>query len=128
MKKVIRVTSEQRKALVRRFRCHDNFIWMSLAYVKNGPRSREIRQAALDLGGVYTEERFTPNCRTEFSGSEIRQSFPGGVTVVIDKTTGDARLLDHGKVVDRIEDLDMDGWSGLVYTAQKMGQYNMLHA
>ena len=121
MRKSIKVTPEARRTLENSFGCSSQFVYDSLNYVKNGPASRRIRQAALDLGGIYTPSEFTPNCKTRFQGDKIIQDFGAGVVLSIDRETGKA-VITVGDEVVRMEEepVRMSTWGVLTQEAQKL--------
>lgn len=121
MRKSIKVTPEARRTLEKSFGCSSQFVYNSLNYVKNGSASRRIRQAALELGGIYTPSEFTPNCKILFQGDKIIQDFGASVVLSIDRETGKA-VITVGDEVVRMEEepVRMSTWNVLTQEAQKL--------
>lgn len=120
MRKSIKIDPENRRKLEETFGVSKQFIWYALNYVKNGPSSERIRQAALDLGGFYVTEKFTPNCRTVFTADEIVQDFGATIILTINRRSGELTISDNGEVVETVEGADLYGWAAMAQKAQEM--------
>ena len=81
MRTYIKVSDELRRQIWREFPVCKATVWAALNYITEGGRSGEIRAYALEHGGQVVDEDFEPNCLTEHSQDEMRQSFGGGVCV-----------------------------------------------
>lgn len=95
-------------------------LWRILNYVSNSNRAKEIRQFAINNGGLLMEEDFIPNCKTEHTPTEIIQSFPGGISVVLSKVQNCGEIRKEGETVEKLEDLRLSQWGTILYRAQQM--------
>ena len=124
--KQIKVTITERRALQRRFQVGDNYMMDVLAYRKDGPTARQIRRAALEMGGRYVDPDFAPNCRTQYMGGRIIQTFADQVVLEIDQRTGDIKLTHHGDVVEQLEKESMAVWNAMALKAQSLAESAMV--
>lgn len=120
MRKSIKIDPESRKKLEETFGVTQQFVWYALNYVKNGPSSERIRQAALDLGGIYVTERYVPNCRTVFTADEIVQDYGATVILIVNRRSGDLSISEDGEVVETVKGADLYGWAAMAEKAQEM--------
>ena len=124
--KRIKVTPEERKGLQERFHVGGNYMMDVLAFRKDGPTARKIRLAALQLGGRYVDPDFAPNCRTQYMGGRIIQTFADQVVLEIDRQTGDIKLTHHGDVVEQLENESMAVWHAMALKAQSLAESAMV--
>lgn len=124
--KRIKVTPEERKGLQERFHVGGNYMMDVLAFRKDGPTARKIRLAALQLGGRYVDPDFAPNCRTQYMGGRIIQTFADQVVLEIDRQTGDIKLTHHGDVVEQLENESMAVWNAMALKAQSLAESAMV--
>lgn len=91
MQNHIEVSSETRRHLARLFRCTSMSIWNALNFRRDTDLARRIRKAALNHGGQVMAT--APICETWHDASGImRQQFPSGAVITVDKTTALATL------------------------------------
>ncbi len=129
MKRQIRVTPEARRELEQRFNVSDTFVYDSLAYKQNGETARNIRQAAVEMGGVCVDPTFIPNCRTEYLEGQIRQIFAAGVVLTIDRKTGMATITVGDDVVRKVDEaVRMSSWKILAQEAQQLAIQRVVNA
>lgn len=122
----IKVTPEELEKLHERFHVGKNYIWQVLSYTKSGPTAEKIRRTALHMGGRYVDPDFAPNCRTEYLGGRIIQTFADQVVLEIDQKTGDIKLSHHGEVVESLENESMVMWNAMAMKAQMMAENAMV--
>lgn len=120
MRTYIKVSDPLRRDLCVRFKVTRATVWSALNYITRGGRSPYIRQYALEHGGAIVEDDFIPNCRTEHTGDEMIQTFPGGIQVRISKVDSGAQILKEGKVTERYDAVTLQGWSNLLSHAQDL--------
>ena len=129
MKRQIRVTPEARRELEQRFNVSDTFVYDSLSYKQNGETARNIRQAAVEMGGVCVDPTFIPNCRTEYLEGQIRQIFAAGVVLTIDRKTGMATITVGDDVVRKVDEaVRMSSWNILAQEAQQLAIQRVVNA
>lgn len=122
----IRVTPNERERLQERFKCGKNYVQQVLSFSKNGPTAEKIRRAALELGGRYVDPDFAPNCRTQYLGGMIIQTFADQVVLQINRETGDLELTHHGVVVESLKNESMAMWNAMAMKAQMMAENAMV--
>ena len=122
----IRVTLDERKRLEERFNVGSNYVLQVLAFTKNGPTAERIRRAALELGGRYVDPDFAPNCRTQYLGGRIIQTFADQVVLEIDRQSGDIMLTHHGEVIEKLENESMAVWNAMACRAQSIAEAAMV--
>lgn len=122
----IKVTLEERNKLQERFHAGKNYILQVLSFSKNGPTAERIRRAALQMGGRYVDPDFAPNCRTQYLGGRIIQTFADQVVLEIDQKTGDIKLTHHGEVVEQLEKESMAMWNAMALKAQSLAETAMV--
>lgn len=118
MRSYIKVNNALRKELQTKFRCTRRSVYNALAFITNGENPANIRRYALDHGGVYEEQNFIPNCKTEREGSLIHQTFPCGVKVIVNTSDNTAVLLQPKLEDEKFSDVTMQSWSGILAKAQ----------
>ena len=121
MMKSIRTTRAQHTCLRKRFGVTSQMVWYALHYLKNSPKAVEIRKAAIDLGGIYHEEEFTPTCRIEETPEGFRQIFADEVVLEVIITKSLAKISHHGEPILSVRDVTLDGWANLALQAQNLG-------
>ena len=83
MKKYITVSKETRRALTRKYGVTQRALFDALSFKTKNDRGRNIRKDALEMGGVYQEEGWKPNCKVNVDNiGYITCEFPNNVTVV----------------------------------------------
>lgn len=122
----IKVTQEELKKLQDHFQVGKNYLWQVLSFSKNGPTAEKIRRAALQMGGRYVDPDFAPNCRTQYLGGRIIQTFADQVVLEIYLKTGDIKLTHHGDVVEQLEKESMAMWNAMAQKAQSIAETAMV--
>lgn len=120
MRTYIKVSDPLRRDLINRFKVSRTSVWAALNYLTREGRGPAIRQYALEHGGAIMEEDFIPNCRTEHTGDEMIQTFPGGIQVRISKVDSGAIILKKGKVAEHYDSVTVKSWSNLLCRAQDL--------
>lgn len=120
MRRYIKVSPALRDQLCEKFGLTKMGIWKILNYVSNSSRSKDVRKYAIENGGWLMEEDFTPNCKTEHTPTEMIQSFPGGVSVVISKVQNKGEIRKGDEIIEKIEDLRLSQWGTILFRAQQM--------
>ena len=122
----IKITVEERKKLQEIFKVGSNYVLQVLSFSKNGPTANRIRHAALQMGGRYVDPDFSPNCRTQYLGGKIIQTFAEGVVLSIDRNTGDIVLTKNGDVLEKMDKCDMVMWNSMAFKAQSIAEDSMV--
>lgn len=120
MRTYIKVSDELRRKMWETFPVCKTTIWAALNYLTEGGRSNEIRAYALANGGKAVDEDFEPNCLTEHSQFEMKQSFMGGVCVLLDKKSGAVTLRVPGEKDEVYRDLPIKAWGNVLARAQEI--------
>lgn len=120
MRRYIKISQDLRAQLYKEYGLTKMGLWKILNYISNSSRAKEIRQFAINNGGLLMEEDFIPNCKTEHTPTEIIQSFPGGISVVISKVQNCGEIRREGETVEKLEDLRLSQWGTILYRAQQM--------
>ncbi len=120
MRKYIEVSPELKKQIHQKYGLARMSLWRILNYVSNSSQAKEIRLFAINNGARLMEENFIPNCKTEHTPTEMIQSFPGGIRVVISKVQNRGEILKGDEVVEKIEDLRLCQWGTILFRAQQM--------
>lgn len=120
MRTYIKVSDELRRKMWETFPVCKTTIWAALNFITEGGRSSEIRSYALANGGKVVDEDFEPNCLTEHTQSEMRQSFMGGVCVLLDKKSGVVTLQVPGEKDEVFRDLPIKAWGNVLAHAQEI--------
>lgn len=97
-KRQIEVSKQTREMLVKSFKTTSVSVWRALSFRDNSPKSKRIRRAAEQNGGVML--MLTPAMETIHDADNfMRQYFPNGVLIEANKNTGHIELLKNGEVV-----------------------------
>lgn len=124
MRRYISIGEAARKALMRKYKVSRYAIWEACSFITRNKRGNDIRHDAMAMGGVYKEEDFLPNCRTEFLESGgIRQTFPAKVEVLLENDTAVIRKND--KELERYDQVTLDGWGNILERAQRLSETGM---
>jgi hypothetical protein len=124
--KQIRVTPSERRTLQERFGVKESYVLEVLRYKKDGPTAREIRKEALRMGGRYVDPEFAPNCRTQYLGGTIVQTFSDDVVLRIELKSGDVTISHRGNVIDRVQNATMTMWNSMAIQAQEIAETAMV--
>ena len=124
--KQIRITLDERKRLQERFGVGANYVLQVLAFTKNGPTAEKIRRAAIELGGRFVDPDFAPNCRTQYIGGMIIQTFADQVVLEINRETGSITLKHRGEVVEKLENESMVMWNAMALKAAGIAEDAMV--
>lgn len=99
LSKRITVTKETRENLVKVFNTTAVSVWRALSYRDNSEQSKKMRCYAMQQAGSQTLCE-TPEIETVHdSDGYMRQYFPGGVMIEVNKGNGDCTLLKKGATV-----------------------------
>lgn len=94
----IEVPSDVRKDIMRQLGITEGGLSLALKYKRDGEDSQKARQLALEQGGVVYCT--APECETiHDADGKMTQVFTNDARLIIDKTTGDARLEYGGRLV-----------------------------
>lgn len=97
-KRQIEVSKQTREMLVKSFKTTSVSVWRALSFRDNSPKSKRIRRAAEQNGGVML--MLTPAMETIHDADNfMRQYFPNGVLIEANKNTGHIELRKNGEVV-----------------------------
>lgn len=124
--KQIKLTPEERRRLQKRFTVGDNYMLDVLSYRKDGPTARQIRRAALEMGGRYVDPQFAPNCRTTYQNGFIIQTFNEGIVLCIELSTGNYTISKRDEVIDKGENATMNQWMAAAAYAQSVAESAMI--
>lgn len=118
MEKYIQVTPETRRHLVALFRVTPMSVWNALNFRRDNDLARRIRRAAINHGGQVILA--CPECETIHDADGImRQQFPTGAVITVDKTTALATLIHpDGHVVTTVPQCTIAQLSVLQQEAQ----------
>ena len=97
-----------------------------LSYRKDGPTARQIRRAALEMGGRYVDPDFAPNCRTTYQNGFIIQTFNEGIVLRIELSTGNYTISKRDEVIDKGENATMNIWQAAAFYAQTLAESSMI--
>ncbi len=102
----IDVTKENRERLARAFSCTGRFIVKALTYDSDSELAERVRNTAIrEYRGrkmIHVPECETFHDTTEDGRQIMRQEFDNGVTLRVDKQTGEAWMTDRrGEEIDR---------------------------
>ncbi len=128
MKRMIKLTPEQRDTLMARYDVSHVAIWEACNYITRGERPDSIRRDALALGGRYIEEGFIPQCsfhRTPDGG--FIQKFGANVVIIFDAESNLMRLIKDGTVLTQYNNVSIAGWTALCEQAQLLAQKAMTY-
>lgn len=124
--KQIKVTIEERNKLQERFGVGANYVLQVLAFTKHGPTAERIRRAALEMGGRFVDPDFAPNCRTQYMGGMIIQTFADNVVLEIDRETGSITLSHRGEVLEKLKNESMVTWNAMAIKAAGIAESAMV--
>lgn len=111
----IDATPEAMAKLARLFKCTEKFVYMALTYVQNTELAHKIRFTAVEYYGATPMAHY-PECETMHDTTEdgrqiMRQVFNNGMTLRVDKNSGEAWIANRkGEVVERRQ---IDKWKDL---------------
>lgn len=122
MKKYIDVTAKQREAVLRAIKVSGRMLRYALSYdpqYGHSDTARQLRKTALEQGGV---ERYDVTCEEVFfdSAGNLRQLFRNGAELLIEKSTGAARVLYRGKTVITAESVRISEVEALQNAARNL--------
>lgn len=98
MKKYVHVTKENRLGLAKMFDVSDRMVWAAITFEKDNELSKRIRKAAIERGGIMMND--LPEMETFWDADGyIRQYFPNGAMIELDKDNGTGDVIFKGKSV-----------------------------
>lgn len=98
MKKYIDVNKETKAKLMRIFGVCERVVRNALTFERNNELARKIRHVALKNGGVTYVIGKEMECWHD-SDNHMKQVFPNGAEIDVDKSTGDISLYFRGEQV-----------------------------
>lgn len=121
----IEVTKEAREKLEKAFGCTDRMIRNALTYASDSELARKIRYAAVKEYGAVPMCHY-PECETLHDTTEdgrqiMRQRFDNGVTLRVDKITGEAWITNRkGDMVEHMQCISIPQLSEIQVMAENM--------
>lgn len=108
MKKYIHVTNEDRSFLSKLFGVSSVTVWKALRYEGDTDTLRKIRKAAMERGGIIMT--VSPLMETlHDADGYMRQYFPNGALLEVNKEDDTAQIIYNGKVAQRYEQVRFSG-------------------
>ena len=98
MRKQIELSEREKKDIMRMLGGSKQMLSKALRYELSSDASKRIQKIALDRGGVVQVIADEGQVLLD-SENAISQTYPNGVTMELDKLTGDARLLRGGTLL-----------------------------
>lgn len=124
MKRFIKINREVREALMEKYGVTRRAIWEACSFITRGKRPDSIRKDALEMGGLYQEEDFVPQCSFHRTSDGWIQKFTAGVLVTV---VGSDVVISKGRTkVAEFEGVTMSGYSNILAQAQKLAETGML--
>jgi hypothetical protein len=119
MKKRLTATKEQRAFLAKAFNCTERTVCRALAYESTTEVSEKIRQLAAQRG---CKEICVSDSVETFHDSDnvIRQYFPNGAKLELDKTTGCGDLYFGGRKMEHYDNVMIADIAGIQTTAMSL--------
>lgn len=124
MRRYISVSTETRRALMKKYKVSNRTIWEACSFITRNKRGDSIRHDAMDMGGIYKEEDFIPNCRTSFEADGMHQRFATGVEVVLHENR--MSILVPGRMDEHYYDIDLQSWGNILAKAQQISEERKL--
>lgn len=124
-KRYIDATPEVKEKLAKVFKVTEKFIYLCLTYRKNNETARKIRFTAVKNYGATPMAHY-PLCETMHDTTEdgreiMRQEFDNGVTLRVDKRTGEAWLTGRkGDALGRWHDITIPKLSEIQVIAENI--------
>lgn len=117
MKKYIHVTNEDRSFLAKLFGVSSVTVWKALRYEGDTGTLRKIRKAAIERDGIIMS--VSPLMETlHDADGYMRQYFPNGALLEVNKEDDTAQVIFNGKVTKRYEQVLPSGiWEMQKYAA-----------
>lgn len=102
-KMYIDLSMEERERMAKDFMVSEKMVYYALSYKKDSDLAKRLRKIAIERGGVrmlsVPEIETIHDCR-----GQMRQYFPNGAMIEIDKKDGRAVVVWHGDVVAELAD------------------------
>lgn len=124
MRRYISIDAETRQTLMNKYGVTKQTIWEACSFITRNKRGDNIRRDAMDMGGVYKEEDFIPNCRTSFESDGMHQRFATGVEVVLHENR--MSILVPGGFDEHYYDVDLESWGNILEKAQRIAEERKL--
>lgn len=119
MKKYISVNRKVRSELMTKYGMSRRGIWMALSFLTHNDKGKEIRKDAIDMGGRYIEEDFTPRCSIKFDEhGGFTQTFACGVRVK--QRDGKITIEIPGRANEEYDDVRLSEWGNILSRAQEI--------
>lgn len=118
-KRQIEVSKQTREMLVKSFKTTSVSVWRALSFRDNSPKSKRIRRAAEQNGGVML--MLTPAIETIHDANDyMRQYFPGDVMIEVNKKSNHVDLLKRGEVVKSWDNVYVSDLNGIQREAAEL--------
>lgn len=119
MERQIRLTTEDRRAILKETGLTDGALSLALTFRRHGEQSERARQLALERGGmVYCT---APECETIHDAEgKMVQTFANGAVITVDKASGEATLVYDGKLVATYHNVTLQMLSLIQATASEL--------
>ncbi len=115
----IEVDKQTREMLVKTFKTTSVSVWRALSFRDNSAKSKRIRHAAYQNGGVLL--LLVPAIETIHDTDDfMRQYFPNGVLIEADKNNNHVDLLKRGEVVKSWDDVCIGDLTGIQREAAEL--------
>lgn len=112
MKKYIHVTREDRKFLAKAFGVSSVTVWKALRFEEDTETIRKIQTAAKKRGGIVMV--VIPEVETLYDYDNVmRQYFPNGALVEIDRNDGTGYVIFNGKTVKTYKNVAVKEINGI---------------
>ena len=119
MKPTIKASNSLQNELAAMFCVSPQWVRKALSYSSDAVSSDQIRRTALERGAtdyiVATGDEVLLD-----EGTTLRQSYPNGAILELDKVTGDARILRDGKVCAIHPNIELSRIRSLQQLAQEL--------
>lgn len=133
MEKQILLPNAVKQEMEATFKVNRMTLYRALTYKRNSGRSKMLRVAALERGGmIYTGAHapagFIPNVETEHDHANriMRQRFGSRVELHVSRATNAATIIIDGEPVATFNDMTIRSWGDVLYSLQQI--YNELNA
>lgn len=120
------------KRLKEKFQTSTPTVWAALNYITKSDLAKEIRAAAVAMGGIIrsddpASESFTPNCQTKYekeNGTLMRmiQIFANDVKIVVHVQSNIIQVYHNSELVCKCMDARLKDWSEFAYKTQQLSE------
>lgn len=119
MERQIRLTTEDRRAVLKETGLTEGALSLALTFRRHGEQSERARQLAMERGGmVYCT---APECETiHDADGKMVQTFGNGAVITVDKASSEATLEHNGKLVATYHNVTLQMLSLIQATAAEL--------